>query len=85
MLRKRCYRISIVLAFSRGRAKTIRIRYACMGIFLKTEKKFSVFNEERRARRGLNGLPLSEDTTLRGVSSSSLAADNLQEPQHGVE
>ena len=62
-----------------------RLTLACMRIFLKPEKKFSIFNEERRTRRGLNGLPLSEDTILRGVSSSSLAADNLQEPQHGVE
>ena len=85
MLDKRCYGISIVLAFSCGWAKTIRIRYVCMGIFLKTEKKFFVFNEERRNRRGLNGLPLSEDTILRGVSSSSLAADNLQDSRLGVE
>ena len=85
MFLKRWYRISIVLVFSCGRAKTIRIRYVCMRIFGKTEKKFSVFNVERRTRRGLNWLPLSEDTILRGVSSSSLGADNLQEPLHGVE
>ena len=95
MLHKRCY-ISSVLAFSCGRAKTIRIRYVsprsrrlevvgerengrargrharlllarpfflvpttskrllrrltlvCMRIFLKTEKKFSVFNEGKK-------------------------------------
>ena len=62
-----------------------RLTLACMRIFLKPEKKFSIFNEERRTRRGLNGLPLSEDTILRGVSSSSLAADNLQDSRHGVE
>ena len=121
MLHKRCY-ISSVLAFSCGRAKTIRIRYVsprsrrlevvgerengrargrharlllARPFFLvpTTSKRllrrltlvFNVFNEERRTRRGLNGLPLSEDTILRGVSSSSLAADNLQDSRHGVE
>ena len=39
MLNKGCYRISIVLAFSCGRAKTIRIRFVWMRISLKTEKK----------------------------------------------
>ena len=46
-LNKACYRISIALAFSCGRAKTIRIRYVWMGIFLKTEKKKSVFKNIR--------------------------------------
>ena len=32
MLRKGCYRISIVLAFSCGRTKTIRIRYVRMRV-----------------------------------------------------
>ena len=43
MLSKGCYRNSIVLAFSCGRAKTIPIRYVWMRISLKTEKKISVF------------------------------------------
>ena len=34
---KGCYRISIVLAFSSGRAKTIQIRYLWTPVFLKTE------------------------------------------------
>ena len=34
---KGCYRISIVLAFSSGRAKTIQIRYLWTLMFLKTE------------------------------------------------
>ena len=34
------HRISIVLAFSCGRAKTIRIRYVWMRISLKTEKNY---------------------------------------------
>ena len=45
-LNKACYRISIALAFSWGRAKTIRIRYVWMGIFLKRKKK-SVFKNIR--------------------------------------
>ena len=36
---KRCCRISIVLAFSFGRAKTIGVRYVWTRIFSKTEKK----------------------------------------------
>ena len=42
MLNKGYYRISIVLAFSCGRAKTTRIRYVWMRVFLKKEKKISV-------------------------------------------
>lgn len=38
MLLKGCYRIYIILAFSWVRAKTIRIRFVWMHIFLKTEK-----------------------------------------------
>ena len=38
MLRKGCYRIYIVLAFSCGRAKTIRIRYVRMRFFFKRRK-----------------------------------------------
>jgi len=38
MLCKRCYRISIVLAFSRERAKTIQIRYVWTPPFLNGEK-----------------------------------------------
>ena len=41
ILHKGYYRIYTVLAFSCGRAKTIRIRYVWMHIFLKTEKKFT--------------------------------------------
>ena len=37
------YHISIVFAFTCGRAKTIRIHYVWTRIFLKIEKKISVF------------------------------------------
>ena len=49
MLRKECYRISIVLALSRFlfRAKTIRIRYVRTHIFLKTEKKIAIYKNIR--------------------------------------
>ena len=47
MPHKRCCRISIVLAFSLGRAKTIRVRYVWTRIFLKTEGKISVFENIR--------------------------------------
>ena len=44
---KRCCRISIVLAFSFGRVKTIRVSYVWTRIFSKTEKKISVFKNIR--------------------------------------
>ena len=47
MSHKRCCRISIVLAFLLGQAKTIRVRYVWTGIFLKTEGKISVFENIR--------------------------------------
>ena len=47
MPHKRCCRISIVLAFSLGRAKTIRVRCVWTRIFLKTEGKISVFENIR--------------------------------------
>ena len=37
------YRISIVLAFSCGREKTIRIRCVCVAYFFANGKKLSVF------------------------------------------
>ena len=45
MLRKGCYRISIVLAFSRF--ETIRIRYVRARIFFKTEKTIAVYKNIR--------------------------------------
>ena len=42
-----CYHISIVLAFSCGRAKTIWIRYVWTRIFTKTEEKISVVKNIR--------------------------------------
>ena len=42
-----CYRISIVLAFSCGRAKTIWIRYVWTRIFTKPEEKISVVKNIR--------------------------------------
>ena len=47
MFNKGCYRISIVLGFSCGRAKTTRIRYAWMRVFLKKEEKILVFKNIR--------------------------------------
>ena len=47
MSHKRCCRISIVLAFLLGQAKTIRVRYVWTRIFLKTEGKISVFENIR--------------------------------------
>ena len=52
ILRKGYYRIYTVLAFSCGRAKTIRIRYVWMHIFLKTEKKTCVFKNIRKRVAG---------------------------------
>ena len=43
MYRKWCYRISIVLAFSCERTKTIRIRYVWTRIFFENGEKISVF------------------------------------------
>ena len=43
MLCNECYRISIILAFLFGQAKTIKIRYVWTCIFSKRIKKFSVF------------------------------------------
>ena len=47
MLNNGCYRISIALTFSCERAKTIRIRYAWMRIFLKTKGKKFCFKKYR--------------------------------------
>ena len=47
MLRKGCYRIYIVLAFSCGRAKTIRIRYVRMRNFFENGEKILFFKNVR--------------------------------------
>ena len=47
---KRCYRIFTVLAFSCGRAKTIRIRYVRTRTFFRKRRKKSSFSKKFRIR-----------------------------------
>ena len=73
MLNKVCYRISIVFAFSSRRAKTIWIRYVWMNIFLKTEKKISVFKNIRIRVEGT-----SKRCNLRDYSSRHFCVRKCQ-------
>lgn len=69
MLTKECYRISIVLAFSYGRAKTIRIRYVSMRIFfLKRREKIPDF---KNIWICMQGAKVNTPCADRGLSESS--------------
>ena len=69
MLSKECYRISIVLAFSYGRAKTIRIRNVSMRIsFFESGEKISDF---KNIWMRMQGAKVNKPCADRGLSESS--------------
>lgn len=69
MLIKECYRISIVLAFSYGRAKTIRIRNVSMRIsFFESGEKISDF---KNIWMRMQGAKVNKPCADRGLSESS--------------